>query len=155
MEVCEQSQQESLNTLYDSLSLMHSFGIVHGDVKPENIMWSPSFKKNVFIDFGLSTVVKEKPGQKTYTGFCGTFEHSYSEMKTLLIETSKGYVDLFYNDLFGVKSSFNKHEILNIKKNHFTTVLKGSLKHFVDNVRILLNYYHHPKYLTKKYSENP
>ena len=125
MEVCEQSQQESFDTLYDSLSLMHSFGIVHGDVKPENIMWSPSLKKNVFIDFGLSTVVKEKPGQKTYTGFCGTFEHSYSEMKTLLIESTKGYVDLFYNDLFGVKNSFDKHEIQKNKKNKITNVLKG------------------------------
>ena len=77
MEVCQKPKKEFLNTLYDSISLMHSFGIVHGDVKPENIMWSPSLQKNVFIDFGLSRVVKEKPGQKTYTGFFGTFEHSY------------------------------------------------------------------------------
>ena len=123
MEVCEQPQQESFDTLYDSLSLMHSFGIVHGDVKPENIMWSPSLKKNVFIDFGLSRVVKEKPGQKTHTGFCGTFEHSYSEMKTLLIESKKGYVDLFYNDLFGVKSSLNKCDFQTIKKNSYPTFL--------------------------------
>ena len=125
MEVCERTQSDSLNTLYDSLSLMHSFGIVHGDVKPENIMWSPSLQKNVFIDFGLSTVVKEKPGQKTYTGFCGTFEHSYSEMKTLFIENKKGYVDLFYNDLFGVKSSLDKcdYQTQTIKKNSYPTFL--------------------------------
>ena len=66
-------------------------------------------------------MVKEKPGQKTYTAFCGAFEHSYSEMKTLLIESSKGYVDLFYNDLFGVKSSFHKCQIQKIKKTHLKT----------------------------------
>jgi len=44
--------------MYSSLDMMHSFGIIHGDIKSDNIMWSPSFEKWVFIDFGLSQVLQ-------------------------------------------------------------------------------------------------
>lgn len=37
---------------------MHSLNIIHGDIKLENIMWSSTFQKNVFIDFGLSRILK-------------------------------------------------------------------------------------------------
>lgn len=33
---------------------MHKLNITHNDIKPENIIFSPSLKKLVFIDFGLS-----------------------------------------------------------------------------------------------------
>lgn len=33
---------------------MHLIRAVHSDIKPDNCMYSPSFKKNVFIDFGIS-----------------------------------------------------------------------------------------------------
>ena len=41
---------------------MHRLHIVNQDIKPPNIMFSPKFKKMVFIDFGLSTIVEEKLG---------------------------------------------------------------------------------------------
>ena len=41
---------------------MHEFGVIHLDINPENIMWSPLKQKPVFIDFGFSDVVKEKQG---------------------------------------------------------------------------------------------
>ncbi len=31
---------------------MHMLQIVHRDIKPQNIMYSPAYNKNVFIDFG-------------------------------------------------------------------------------------------------------
>lgn len=40
--------------LFESLALMHHFKMVHLDIKPENIMLSPTYRKPVFIDFGLS-----------------------------------------------------------------------------------------------------
>lgn len=32
---------------------MHYFKIVHSDIKPVNIMFSPSYNKNVLLDYGL------------------------------------------------------------------------------------------------------
>jgi serine/threonine protein kinase len=31
---------------------MHQLKIVHRDIKSDNIMYSPTYKKNVLIDFG-------------------------------------------------------------------------------------------------------
>lgn len=42
---------------------MHSFKITHNDLKPDNIIYSPSLNKLVFIDFGLSEVNIQKLGQ--------------------------------------------------------------------------------------------
>lgn len=39
-----------------SLLLMHKMNITHNDIKPQNIVYSPSLKKLVFIDFGLSEI---------------------------------------------------------------------------------------------------
>lgn len=41
---------------------MHNLQIIHGDIKPDNMMWSRYYHKNVFIDFGLSTILKQKKG---------------------------------------------------------------------------------------------
>lgn len=42
---------------------MHSLNITHNDIKPENIVFSPSLNKLVFIDFGMSEVNIQKLGQ--------------------------------------------------------------------------------------------
>lgn len=65
-----------MNQLKDSLRLMHSFQIVHRDIKPDNIMWSDCHEKFVFIDFGFCCAIKEKINELTLTDYCGTFEYS-------------------------------------------------------------------------------
>ncbi len=37
---------------------MHKLQIIHGDIKPSNIMWSPKYKNNVLIDFGFCKLLK-------------------------------------------------------------------------------------------------
>ena len=77
MEKCEGAgRHKSLKSLYNSLDLMHSLGIIHGDIKLDNIMWSNYFHKWVFIDFGFSQVLSEKPGESTFTKYFGTFQNS-------------------------------------------------------------------------------
>ena len=66
-------------------------------------MYSPSFQKEVFIDFNCSTVVKEDIGVKSYTSFRGTIGCCSKEMEKLLYSENMGFIDLYYNDVFGLK----------------------------------------------------
>lgn len=52
---------------------MHTLQIIHGDIKPDNVMWSTEYNKNVFIDFGLTSLLDEKKGEKTFTKYFGTY----------------------------------------------------------------------------------
>lgn len=61
---------------------MHKLKINHVDIKRENIMFSPSFKKSVFIDFGTTTYVKENKYEPTrIMGAMGTLEYMGPEMQ--------------------------------------------------------------------------
>jgi serine/threonine protein kinase len=53
---------------------MHSLKVVHCDLKTSNIAWSSIYDKWVFIDFGFSKMLEEKPGKKTLTKFIGTYQ---------------------------------------------------------------------------------
>ena len=82
METCKpvESQHLNSNLLYWNLAIMHKLKIIHRDIKPENIMLSPSYRKPVFIDFGLSTIIKEEIGIKTFTSFAGSMNFASEEM---------------------------------------------------------------------------
>ena len=54
---------------------MHILKIIHRDIKPDNIMYSPTFKKLVFIDFGGCLIINEPLGAKTFTYFFGTTKY--------------------------------------------------------------------------------
>jgi hypothetical protein len=82
-------------------------------------MWSNSYNKMVLIDFGLSTVVKEKIGELSFTHYFGTYNYCLQEMKDLLTKQSFGYVDLYFNDLYATilcESSYTKGDHLKILK---------------------------------------
>lgn len=59
---------------------MHSLNIIHGDIKPDNIMYSQENKKFVFVDFGFSKCLQGKPGTMTTSRYFGTWIYSCQEM---------------------------------------------------------------------------
>ena len=100
----------------ENLKIMHSLGIVHMDIKPENIGWSNEFKKWVFLDFGFARFLDAKIGQKSETGFIGTFNYASKEMKQLYHLRKKGFVDLYYNDLFSLEESLKNIQSIRTTK---------------------------------------
>ena len=74
------------------LSKMRQLHLVHADIKPENIMYSPGWKKIVLIDFGLAMFIKESVNEETETYFIGTRHFAGREMKELYNEKRKGFV---------------------------------------------------------------
>lgn len=78
MEKCDSLRNEHYDQmkkdLKENLLKMHSLQFVHCDIKPANIMMSPTFKKTVFLDFGVSGLIKEPMGEKSLTKFRGTYE---------------------------------------------------------------------------------
>jgi serine/threonine protein kinase len=85
---------------------MHHFHIIHYDIKPSNIVFSAKLGKAVFIDFGLSEIIKEERGFKTFCSFRGTPNYCTSEMISLMGK-SYGDVDLYYNDAYGLEAAVN------------------------------------------------
>jgi len=62
--------------LLENLGKIHQVNLIHFDIKPSNLMVSTTYDKPVFIDFGLSNIIKEACGFKTLTHFRGTYEYS-------------------------------------------------------------------------------
>ena len=103
LKIWEEKDEESILI---SLGKMHRFKVIHLDINTNNIMWSPSKKKPVFIDFGFSDVIQEECGFKTLTSFHGTPTFASEEMLQLLCGSFKeGYVDLYHNDLICFKET--------------------------------------------------
>ena len=69
-------EKQVQNDLLVSLKILHSLQICHIDIKFDNVAWSPSFGKFVYIDYGFSKFVKEPIGQKSKTKFIGTFSYA-------------------------------------------------------------------------------
>lgn len=63
-------------------------------------MWSNSLKHEVFIDFGLSQIVKGGPGIKYPMTFKGSPNYCSYQMTSLMISPVGGYVDIYYNDVY-------------------------------------------------------
>jgi serine/threonine protein kinase len=102
MEFCDMSNyriNDYLSLLKNKLLLLHALNIVHLDIKPENVAYSPAYNEYVFIDFGLSRMIKEVRGQKTLSSFTGSLNYCSSEMLDLYVKDSLGMVDLYSNDM--------------------------------------------------------
>ncbi len=93
--------------------MLHSMHLVHRDIKPTNVCWSPNFKKYVFIDFGLSNILRQTQGQKSYTKFVGTYAFCTREMQKVFSLKESGYIDLYYNDIHGLRKTLENLRLTN------------------------------------------
>jgi serine/threonine protein kinase len=101
MEFCEGIKTLSnldVDQIKHKLRSLHRLQIVHLDIKPENIGFSPLIFSPVFIDFGFSKVLKEELGSKTLSSFMGSINYCCKEMVDLYVRETEGYIDLYYND---------------------------------------------------------
>lgn len=107
--VLDHIDHEVVNELKRSLKIMHRFHLIHYDINPNNIMFSPHFKKPIFIDFGFSSSVAEVPGMKTLTIYRGTPAFSSKDMTRLLgNKQPAGYIDVYHNDIHCLQISINR-----------------------------------------------
>lgn len=90
------------------LCLLHSFRLVHKDIKPGNIMYSKRSKGLVLVDFGISSVLAEKKGFKSQTFREGTFKYMSEEMINARADGSS-FVDLYWNDAYAIESIFEQY----------------------------------------------
>ena len=111
MEVSRKSEKNSMEELEKDLTLIHSLNIIHGDIKPSNIVWSEEYRKNVFCGFAMCLVVKEKRGEKTQTCFLGTFDYCCEEMKSCFLYDIILPIDLFENDFFALHKVISDNDI--------------------------------------------
>ena len=49
--------EEDKVSLFESLYSLHQLGIIHCDIKPDNIMYSFTLNKWIFIDYGISFMI--------------------------------------------------------------------------------------------------
>lgn len=80
---------------------------MHLDIKNDNICYSKKKKEFVFIDFGLSNLIPQKIGRKSYTMYLGTANYCSAEMSKIITKQNGGFVDLYYNDICCLKKVFD------------------------------------------------
>jgi serine/threonine protein kinase len=76
----ERTLRDMINELISGLYYLHDLGVVHRDIKLENIMVSTADPKKLvpkIIDFGLSIVLT--PGERT-KDICGTLAYCSPEI---------------------------------------------------------------------------
>ena len=78
----------------DALDYAHRCGIVHADVKPDNIMISPSGDARLF-DFGIARVQQSQHGRNFDPGVLGALTPAYSSMQVLTGDEPVASDDVF------------------------------------------------------------
>lgn len=101
-EPCHSSEPALELSLKRRIRALHKLHFVHKDIKPANILLSPSRRELVFCDFGISGFVRQPPGWRTLTAREGTREYMSPEMKSIW-SRQVGWVDMYHNDMHALQ----------------------------------------------------
>jgi serine/threonine protein kinase len=125
--------------LLASLLQMHRVKMLHLDIKPDNVCFSPFFNKFVFIDFGLSRMVREDLGEKSKSQFVGSLQFCSPEMQEAYFCSEERHLDLYFNDLHCLRQTLAEalqarescvgeeermHEVVDVTEDHLLVLLK-------------------------------
>ena len=108
------------------LNILHRIGMIHSDIKPDNIMVHPKTFKVRIIDFGCAIIIDKENKDKKYDihGFTERYfhlnrykKHKFNELKK---NDMKALTKIIYPYLTGIDKRINFHNRLEyIKKNLF------------------------------------
>jgi len=120
MEMCENYLYSGKTTIQKdlmlNLKLLHSYHIVHFDIKPDNIAFSNKWAKFVFIDFGLTDCIQEDIGSLKMMSFRGSLEYCSPSFYNLYTNPNQNLVDPYYNDCHCLDASLSAIELEHKKK---------------------------------------
>lgn len=78
-------------------------------------MYSPYYKKLVFIDYNLSEIINVTLGEKIVMNLKGTIDYCYSDMvKMFNKKLSAALIDPYYCDLYALNKTIVKFEEISI-----------------------------------------
>lgn len=83
MKTCETPEKftKAFEKLEESMLLLHKNSFTHNDIKPDNIVYSPTLKSLVFIDYGLTTSNVQHLGLMKVETAKGSISYCCNEMK--------------------------------------------------------------------------
>ena len=122
----ESSSRRLIAQLLSALTALHKHGVVHRDVKPENLMVSdvddPSRARLVMIDFGYAAIVKS--AQEPLEGLAGSPEYAAPEVLTWLDGDGEPYYascDMWSVGVTAVRSAASPVSALSLSLSHTHT----------------------------------
>lgn len=124
--------------LLAGLLQMHRVKMLHLDIKPDNVCFSPFFGRFVFIDFGLSRIAREGLGAKARSQFVGSLQFCSPEMREAYFSAGERQLDLYFNDLHCLRQTLAEaqparesgvgeervHEVADVTEDHLLVLLK-------------------------------
>jgi len=154
------NNHQILKNLISGISAIHSKGIVHQDIKGDNLMFDYNYNDGYyrFIDFGLSCVKKGNKVKKSRDNWpCGTIGTRYTSPQEIAIKNKNKFIDwktLEAHDYWSIGIVLLRWYTFNGSQNYYSNIVKKwaktgkeKLAHTVNAYSLFPYYYLFPEEL--------